>query len=238
MRTAKAVIALSLILAWNCAASAQTQPAPNNATATERPAADSKPAAEADSNVTAMEDPQVGDHWTYSMHDRISGAEEFVATITVADVSAHDITTRYERIGAKPGSGYTVSDRSWNIKDNGVWKYSPSDGMGIRSPLKPGMTWRVRGTAMAHGNSNTRSGTSKVAGEENVTTSAGTFDTFKIETNLDIHLPRDPARKVKLVRTAWYAPSIDHWVKIESKTTVNDHVTASTSLTLVDYGRR
>lgn len=223
-----AVIAAGLLLASSCAVLAQTNSAESAA----------KPAAPEKADEPSMEEPQVGDHWTYSLHDEITGAEKFVVTITVADVSPNDITTRFERTGGSTGTGYTIFDHSWNVKENSTWKYSPNDGTGVKLPLKVGLTWPIHGHATAHGNSNRRAGNSKVVGEETVTTSAGSFDTFKVETTLDVHLPKDPSKKIKLMRTAWYAPSVDHWVKVESKTTINGHVTAKTSLALVDYGRR
>lgn len=83
-----------------------------------------------------MEQPKVGDHWTYDVHDEITGALKFTVTLTISDVSPTDITTRYERHGANRGSGYIIYDRSWNIKDNGTWKYVPNDGTGFKLPLK------------------------------------------------------------------------------------------------------
>jgi hypothetical protein len=71
-----------------------------------------------------------------------------------------------------------------------------------------------------------------------VTTNAGTFDTYKIDTSVDIRNVNDPTKKESSTTTMWYAPSIDHWVKQTSKFISNGHVAQSTSVELLDYGRR
>ncbi|MBC7018062.1 hypothetical protein, partial [Salmonella enterica] len=79
---------------------AQTPPNPTPA-ATEQPAVQE-----------TMEEPQVGDHWTYEIRDEITGDLKSTITHTVTDVSATEIGIRLESLG-KPGYGYQTYDRSW-----------------------------------------------------------------------------------------------------------------------------
>jgi hypothetical protein len=223
----KAAVSVCLLLALDGFALAQ--PAPSEG------ASPAVPPATAPSD--SMEQPLVGDHWTYEIHDEITGALKFTTVNTVTDVSPADVTVRTENVG-NPGFGYVIYDHSWNVKANAIWKYSPNDGSGVRSPLKAASRWTFQSNDTGHGVSFKRSGSSKVVGEESVTTNAGTFDTFKMETTADLRNVADPGKKFETITTTWYAPSIDHWVKRTSKTSINGHVEQNFSFNLLEYGRR
>jgi hypothetical protein len=186
-----------------------------------------------------MEDPQVGDHWTYEARDNITGEIKSTYTSVVTDVSATDISIRNAFVG-NPNLGYEVYDRSWNRTSNDSWHYSPSDGAGMKAPLAVGKTWSINATDLNNsaGVSWTRSVSSKVVAQETVTTRAGTFDTFKIETSVDYQNTKDPTRKLQETRQTWYAPPIDHWVKQASVMRADGRVRNSTSAELIEYGRR
>src|SRR5262245_40162940 len=126
-----------------------------------------------------------GDRWVYEITDEISGDLKFTSTIFVLDVSEREINTRVSTRGS--GARQVVFDRSWNRIDDSVWKYRPSEGAGIKKPLQVGKEWRFESKATHFQNATalTITGESKVVGgEEKVTTGAGTFDTFKIETRM------------------------------------------------------
>jgi hypothetical protein len=214
------------VLAFASAAIAQTAPHENN-----------QPANADASN--SMDPPQVGDHWTYQLRDEITGTVKPTIVNVITQVSPTDIDIRTETLGTA-GYGYLVYDHSWNVKDSATWKYSPSDGSGVKTPLKVGSNWSFQSsdTYAARGISTKRTGASKVVAQEAVTTAAGTFDTFKIETTSTVRSPNDPTNKFDLIMTTWYAPSVDHWIKRTSKVTVNDHLQQNTTLELVGYGRR
>ncbi len=182
---------------------------------------DSAPATEAPSAVEAMEDPQIGDHWTYELRDEITGEIKSTLTNTVTDVSANDISIKLAQLGTA-NLGYLTFDRSWNATSNGVWRYTPNDGTGIRAPLAVGKTWPIKTADFnsTSGASLKRSGTSKVTAKETITTRAGTFDTFKIETSYTGQNSRDPTKKWEIEQQTWYAPAIDHWVKRSFVSTV------------------
>jgi hypothetical protein len=214
------------ILALATAAIAQTSPVENNQSTT------------TDSS-NSMDPPQVGDHWTYELRDEITGTLKSTLVNVITQVSPSDIAIRIETLGT-PGYAYFGYDHSWNLKDNSVWKYSPGDGTGIKTPLKVGSNWNFQSadSYAVRGASFKRSGSSKVVAQESITTAAGTFDTFKIETAATSRNANDPTKKTELLMTTWYAPSVDHWVKRTSKVTLNGHVDEDASFELVEYGRR
>lgn len=210
------------------------------------PFAGAQPAAEAApstpppaSGSEAMEDPQTGDHWTYEVHDEISGDLKSTLIQTVTDVSASEINIRLSALNS-PNTGYLTFDRGWNVKNNGTWRYAPTDGTGISAPLTVGKTWSVKSsdTSISANATFRRTGTSKVTAKENLTTSAGTFDTYKIETTIQAINAKDPSRKIQVIQTTWYAPEIDHWVKRSLETRIDGRLRDKSAMELIEYGRR
>jgi DUF3108-like len=201
--------------------------------------AESPPAVDATNGLEAMEGVQTGDRWTYELRDDITGEVKSTITNTVTDVTASEIGVRIALLG-KPNSGYQTFDHAWDMVNNGIWRYTPNDGTGIRTPLAAGKTWSFRSTDLnsTAGVSWKRSGKSKVVAEESITTRAGTFDTFKIETTVQIRNANDPTRKAQLVQQTWYAPLIDHWVKRSSVFRSDGRIREKSTIELVEYGRR
>ncbi|MEH2490028.1 TapB family protein [Bradyrhizobium sp. AZCC 2230] len=187
----------------------------------------------------AMEEPQVGDHWTYEIRDEITGDLKSTTTHTITDVSATEISIRFEVLG-KPGFGYQTYDRSWDIINNGAWRFAPNDGTGVRMPLAVGKSWTFKSN---DSNSTTgvnlkRTGTSKVTAKENITTRAGTFEAYKIETSFEMRNANDPTKKSQAEQQVWYVPAINHWVKRTYVSRADGRVRERGALEMVEYGRR
>jgi hypothetical protein len=110
----------------------------------------------------------------------------------------------------------------------------------LPTPLTIGETWNFQGNDVNAGNGFTwsRSGRSKVVGQETVTTKAGTFETFKIETTISSRNAKDPTMKTETATVTWYAPAIDHWVKRSFVLRVDDHLRDNNTSELVEYGRK
>jgi hypothetical protein len=189
--------------------------------------------------VVAMEEPLPGDYWTYEIRDEITGTISAVRTNVVTEVTPSEINVRFTLRGTSNG-GFNVYDRSWNLISNSPWKYSPNDGSGIQTPLAVGKIWTFQSSDVNAGNGNIgkRSGTSKVVGEESLTTKAGTFETFKIETSYSVRGVNDPTRKAEITAQTWYAPAIDHWVKRTFISRADKHLRVNNTLELVEYGRK
>jgi|SRR5450756_292417 len=227
-----AFLALVGLLATANSLSAQTAPAESSPATT-------PPAVETPNSPEPMEDVQTGDHWTYEVRDDITGDVKSTITNTVTDVSASEINVRIAVLG-NSNTGYQTFDRSWNLTNNGIWRYTPHDGTGVRTPLAVGKTWPIKSTDLnsTAGISWKRSGTAKVLAQESVTTRAGTFDTFKIETTFQVQNSNDPTKKVQAVQQSWYAPAIDHWVKRSFVSRADGRVRDKSTIELVEYGRR
>jgi hypothetical protein len=213
------------------------QPAPNRTEPPAPPSA-STPAIPPDVAET-MEEALPGDHWTYETRDEITGDVKATTTNVVTEVTAAAISLRVNVLG-NPNTGYVTYDRSWNLTNNGIWKYAPNDGTGVRLPLAVGKKWTFQSadSNSTQGLNFKRSGTSRVTAQESVTTNAGTFDTFKVETSYSIRNANDPTKKFDIILLTWYAPAINHWVKRVSTSRSAGHLRDNSSVELVEYGRR
>jgi hypothetical protein len=225
--------AVSGLIAAFAAGGAMAQQSPPQA---EAPPPSSSTAPKA---VVAMEEPLPGDYWTYEIRDEITGTVSATRNNVVTEVTPTEISVRFKILGTSNG-GFNVYDRSWNLISASPWKYSPNDGSGIRTPLAIGKTWTFQSSDVNAGNGNIgkRSGTSKVVGQESLTTKAGTFETFKIETSYSVRGVKDPTRKAEVTAQTWYAPAIDHWVKRVFVSRADNHLRVNNTLELVEYGRK
>jgi hypothetical protein len=197
------------------------------------------PAVQPSEAIVSMEEPMPGDHWTYEVRDEITGTITATRTNVVTEVTPKDISTRVNTVG-KLDPGQIVYDRSWNVTASGFWKYSPDDGSGIHLPLTAGKTWNFKSseTNASNGFIWNRSGKSKIVGPETVTTKAGTFETFKIETSFSRKSVNDPTRKGEVTSVTWYAPAINHWVKRTLVSRADKHLLINNTVELTEYGRK
>jgi hypothetical protein len=156
-------------------------------------------------------------------------------TVVAISVSDKEINTRVATRGAERPR-QVVFDLNWSRVDDEVWSYRPSDGTGVQIPLHVGKKWRFesRATQFSNGSALRTTGQSKVVGEEKVTTSAGTFDTFKLETVLRHVNSNDQTKAAIMNATGWYAPAM---VRRTSKTEIEGRVRESITEELIDYSR-
>lgn len=82
------------------------------------------------------------------------------------------------------------------------------------------------------------SGQSKVVGKESITTSAGTFDTFKIETTTRQVNSNDQTKAATVTAALWYAPSVNRWVRKTYKLQLEGRLRDSQTEELTDYSRK
>jgi hypothetical protein len=182
---------------------------------------------------------QVGDRWVFDRSDETTGFPKDTYTRVVTAVSEKEIITNFYVRG---NSAHTIMifDREWGLIDNSTVKYKPNNGQGIRLPIAVGKSWRAEydeknnntGTNM-HG-----SAISRVTAQESLTTSAGTFDTFKIETLIKAFPPSDPSKQWEYQIVRWYAPQINYWVREKYLAKFDKRTRASTSTELVDFSQK
>ena len=180
-----------------------------------------------------------GDRWTYEVTDEITGDVKHTATVDVVSVSDKEIVTRVTSRGNERPL-QVVYDRNWNRLDDEVWKYRPSDGSGIPAPLELGKQWRFdsKATHFQSGTAMRITGQSKVVTQEKITTEAGTFDTFKVESTIRQVNSNDQTKAAKVTATLWYAPTINRWVRKTYKMQVEGRVRSSNTEELADYSRK
>jgi hypothetical protein len=180
-----------------------------------------------------------GDRWVYEITDEITGDVKATTTVVVLDVSQSEINTRVSTRGAA-NPRQIVFDRSWNRIDDSIWKYRPTDGSGFRMPMEVGREWRFesKATHLQNGTALAQTGQSKVVAKEKITTSAGTFDAFKIETTIRQVNASDQTRAATLSTVQWYAPKVNRWVRRTYKLQIEGRLRDSQTEELTDYSRK
>lgn len=179
-----------------------------------------------------------GDRWQYEVTDEITDELTQATSVVVISVSDTEIKARTTSRAMRPHQIYY--DRNWNRVDDEVWKYKPSDGTGIRLPLAVGKAWRFESEAvhMQNGATVATAGQSKVVAQEKITTPAGTFDTFKIETTTRQINAIDQTKAATFHITLWYSPTVNRWVRRTSMMMLEGRVREGTTEELTDYSRK
>jgi hypothetical protein len=181
---------------------------------------------------------RVGDHWTYAPKDEITGLPEETYTHTATEISANRIVIGVSAPG-RSATRLIIFDRDWNRLEGRGVRFTPHNGLGFPAPLAVGKEWRttceVRNTDT--GKAWKDSITSKCVAREAVTTPAGTFDTFKVETRLHEISAADPAKFWDYEYARWYAPEINRWVRWNSVGKAQNHLQSKRSEDLIEFGR-
>jgi hypothetical protein len=187
----------------------------------------------------AGDEVRVGDRWVYESKDEITGFPKDTFSQVVTEVSPKEIVVNLTFKG-KPASVLIAFDHDWNRLDNPSVRFKPNDGQGIRSSLAVGKEWRAEYEARATQTGVATKGSviSKVVGQESITTPAGTFDTFKIETRVQSIVASDPSRSTQYENVGWWAPKINHWVRRKFITRLQNRVQSSSSEELTDFSRK
>ena len=79
---------------------------------------------------------------------------------------------------------------------------------------------------------------SRVTGQESVTTKAGTFDTYTIETTQAIRNTKNPSGSSQIMIRTWFSPQVNHWVRRNFLRRVGGLIVSNETIELVEYGRK
>ena len=182
---------------------------------------------------------RVGDRWSYDIKDALTGDVRQAVTIVAAEITEKEITTRISVRGRDRPLTF-IFDPDWGRIDDGTWKHRPSDLLGIKKPLQIGKQWRAEGnsTNVQTGVAMQTSGSAKVVGQEQITTPAGTFDTFRVELTVRQINTRDQTKSTTLNAVTWYAPAINRWPKRQTEIRAEGRVRESFIDELTEYSRR
>jgi hypothetical protein len=181
---------------------------------------------------------RVGDHWTYATNDEITGLATESYTHAVTEISANRIVIGASAPG-RSASRLIVFDRDWNRLEGRGLRFTPHNGLGFPTPLVVGKEWR---TVCEMRNTDTgaawkESVSSKCVAQEAVTTPAGTFDTFKVETRSHDISASDPAKFWDYEYARWYAPEINRWIRWNSTGKNHNRLQSKRSEELIEFGR-
>jgi hypothetical protein len=188
--------------------------------------------------VAEPEPVHVGDRWSYDVKDDLTGDLRHSVTVVVVEVGDKEITTRVT-IRGKDRPQTMVFDRDWGRIDDGAWKLNPA-GIGIKKPLQVGKEWRSDANAMnlQSGVAFRASGVAKVTAEEKVTTPAGTFDAYRIDTTVRLVNTRDQTKSSTWTFVFWYAPAVNRWVKRKTESRYEGRLRDSYVEELTEYSRK
>src|SRR5215831_10263225 len=181
---------------------------------------------------------RVGDRWVYDTRDEMTGYPKEAYTEIVTELSPEEAIVNLTFSGSAT-SVFIRYDRDWNCIDNLIWRFRPSSGEGISSPLAVGNTWGIEFDARSNvtGESVKGSSSSRVVAQEDVTTLAGTFNAFKIERQVRQFNTADPSKLTESQIVLWYAPQINHVVRRTSLVKFQEHTRSSMSEELADFTR-
>ena len=181
---------------------------------------------------------RVGDRWSYEVKDSLTGDLRPAMTVVVAEINDKEITTRVSRRG-KDHFQTMIQDLDWGRIDDGAWKLRPP-GIGIKKQLQIGKEWRsdANGIHLQSGVTFRAEGVAKVAAQEQVTTPAGSFDTFRVDMTVRMINTKDQTRSQNWTFVVWYAPAVNRWVKRTSEWRSEGRLRDSFSEELTEYSRK
>lgn len=185
-----------------------------------------------------MSEVAVGDHWTYEVRDESEGKISLTEKVIVTDLSDNKIATRIDFVNTDRFRG-VIYDKSWNIFRDGPSRYSPSSATGIRLPLTLTAEWQAKVDQVSDdGFAWIINVNSHVTGQENVTTKAGTFQTYVIETAQVIRSTRYPKYTTQISFRTWFSPDVNHWVRRNVIRREDSLIIRNQTSELVEYGRK
>jgi hypothetical protein len=228
-----AIIILFTVALGTAALAQATLPENQTATTTDSSSAMDSPPTDGMSEVA------IGDYWLYRVRDEIAGKLVGTRKIIVIDISGDQVATRVVNSG-RSVAGAVLFDKSWNVLRNGPNRYSPSSGTGIQSPLKLNAEWNATADEVNDDNGTVWSINvdSRVTGLESVTTNAGTFESYTIETTWDGRTEKDPAASRQLSIRTSFSPEVNHWIRRNIVERVDGSVVSNETMELLKYGRK
>ena len=181
---------------------------------------------------------RVGDRWSYDVKDGATGDLRQAITIVVVDVTDKEINTRISVAGANRPRVFIFA-HDWGRIDDSLWQFQPPE-IGLKTPLSVGKQWRAETGAknLKTGSALHGSGSAKVLGQEKITTAAGTFDTFKVETVVRQVNNNDQTKASTSTSVFWFAPAVNRWVKKTAETRFEGRLRDSVVEELTSYSRK
>ena len=177
----------------------------------------------------------VGDTWQYRHIDGFTNEALYEYSRRVLDVSDSEITVRQETKG-RDRVGILIYDRFWNLIDDGAIKYEPSNGV-PHFPMTIGKVLKkeYRQKNLKTGAFSVCTVIGQYVGWEKISVPAGTFDTLRLEEQIECRSTGADVAINKTAHKSWYAPSANRIVRSESQTVRDGRVREKTGTELIEY---
>lgn len=164
---------------------------------------------------------QVGDEWTYRVHDGFTGLDRGTRRYRVSEAGGNQIVIAVSRDGL--ADDVQVYDTQWNWMKRPAtnlqsFDYSPAYAA-FAFPLAAGKRWQTRITATdpADGRRFPVSIQGAVLGWERVKVPAGEFDALKVRRYVFFDYWEHTVRgRSEIVEFEWYAPAVKQAVRREA----------------------
>jgi hypothetical protein len=168
-----------------------------------------------------------GEEWTFAFSDRLDPRNDRLYTQVVTSAPTGGSTT----LNVNNGRALMVLDQNANVVSAGSESYEPSDGK-LQFPLSVGKSWSgtyiyKNGTWEAHAERH-----AKVVGIEQITTPAGTFDTFRIEQSVGWTGEFGNKGAGHISETDWYAPAVGRIIKMDYQSRTANSAARTTHIEL------
>ena len=180
-------------------------------------------------------DLRVGDVWKYRSLDGFTNEVKVETTFRIVELTASEVTTQLELKG-RPTQGQMIFDRQWNLLDDGASKFEPFRPE-FKFPMSIGSTWKQQAqkTVFSSGATYLYFTEAKIAGNEKVVVPAGSFDTLRIETEIESRSTGSDGTVTKFLSTAWYSREVNRFVRLDIRTIANGRVRDKFIMELTEY---
>ena len=185
---------------------------------------------------------RVGDEWIYrrvigstSSSGNTSGTASGLLRQRVTNVNFDGISLITE-LATSPDTTTAVYNREWGLLGSGFNTYAPALAY-YAFPLYPGKRWRIDSAVSNFGAGQTGriEGEGVAEGFEEVDTAAGRFIALKVTATFETGDPGDPAYRVKVRETHWYARDVLRTVRVESETQAGNDAPRRETIELVTF---
>lgn len=188
----------------------------------------------ADSQQTHLPNTHVGDRWQYRVIDGFTNETTLEFSQRVVDLNDREIVVQFQGNNA-PGKRLLYFTRDWNQVDNGSTKFDPFRPE-FKFPMDVGMSWKQEYRSRnSRGQASTSYAYIKVSAFEKVTTPAGVFDAYRIETDVESRGADANAIISKARIITWYAPAAQKHVRREAVMSADGRTREKTIDELVEY---
>ena len=157
----------------------------------------------------------IGDRWQWQHTNALVNESDVTIIRDVIELSNSEIKVR-ERIKGKSNFGVAVFTSEWNPKDTVDAKYEPFLRL-FKFPLVVGEKWTDTSDKrlLTNGKHGKFSIKGEVVAQEQITTPAGKFDTYKVKVISDAVSTDEDANTGHTEDIYWYAPEVKNYVRYE-----------------------